>query len=142
MVANVTYEAVYRLFSELLPEKYGITATFVDVSDPGAVRAAIRPETRLVHIETVANPTTRVTDVAAIAQIAHAAGALLSIDNTFTPPPLFRPLEHGADLVVHSLTKYINGHGDAMGGAVIGSEALSSIDQRRRSIPDEAGLSV
>ena len=124
VVANVTYEAVYRLFSELLPEKYGITATFVDVSDLGAVRAAIRPETRLVHIETVANPTTRVTDVAAIAQIAHAAGALLSIDNTFTPPPLFRPLEHDADLVVHSLTKYINGHGDAMGGAVIGSEAL------------------
>lgn len=124
VVANVTYEAVYRLFTELLPEKYGITATFVDASDLDAVRAAMRPQTRLVHIETVANPTTLVTDVSAIAAIAHEAGALLSIDNTFTPPPLFRPLDHGADLVVHSLTKYINGHGDAMGGAVIGSAEL------------------
>jgi methionine-gamma-lyase len=124
VVADVTYEAVFRLFSELLPEKYNIHATFVDASDLHAVRAAVRPETRLVHIETVANPTTKVTDVAAVAEIAHAAGALLSIDNTFTPPPLFRPLEHGTDLVVHSLTKYINGHGDAIGGAVIGSAEL------------------
>ncbi|MCY7290379.1 MAG: PLP-dependent aspartate aminotransferase family protein [Cryobacterium sp.] len=124
IVADVTYEAVYRLFTELLPEKYGIQATFVDPTDLDMVRAALRPETRLIRIESVANPTTRVTDVAAIAAIAHEAGALLSIDNTFTPPPLFRPLAHGADLVVHSLTKYINGHGDAMGGAVIGSAAL------------------
>lgn len=124
VVADVTYEAVFRLFSELLPEKYGIEATFVDAADPEAVRAAIRPTTRLVHIEAVANPTTKVTDVAAIAAIVHAAGALLSIDNTYTPPPLFRPLEHGADLVVHSLTKYINGHGDAIGGAVIGRADL------------------
>ena len=124
VVADVTYEAVFRLFTELLTEKYGIQATFVDATDLDAVRAAIRPETRLVHIETVANPTTKVADVAAIARIVHEAGALLSIDNTFTPPPLFRPLEHGADLVVHSLTKYINGHGDAMGGAVIGGAAL------------------
>jgi len=124
VVADVTYEAVFRLFSELLPEKYGIEATFVDASDLDAVRAAVRPTTKLVHIETVANPTTKVTDVAAVAEIAHAAGALLSIDNTYTPPPLFRPLEHGADLVVHSLTKYINGHGDAIGGAVIGQADL------------------
>jgi cystathionine beta-lyase/cystathionine gamma-synthase len=124
VVADVTYEAVFRLFSELLPRKFGIQATFVDMTDLAAVRAAVRPNTRLVHIETVANPTTKVTDVAAIADIAHQAGALLSIDNTFTPPPLFRPLDHGADLVVHSLTKYINGHGDAVGGAVIGSTQL------------------
>jgi len=124
VVADVTYEAVFRLFSELLPEKYGIEATFVDAADPDAVRAAIRPTTKLVHIETVANPTTKVTDVAAVAAIVHEAGALLSIDNTYTPPPLFRPLEHGADLVVHSLTKYINGHGDAIGGAVIGRADL------------------
>ncbi|MCU1546543.1 MAG: cystathionine gamma-synthase [Homoserinimonas sp.] len=124
VVADVTYEAVFRLFTELLPEKYGIQATFVDGTDLEAVSAAIRPETRLVHIETVANPTTKVTDVAAVAAIAHRAGALLCVDNTFTPPPLFRPLEHGADLVVHSLTKYINGHGDAMGGAVVGSAEL------------------
>lgn len=124
VVADVTYEAVFRLFTELLPGKYGIQTTFVDMTDLDAVRAAIRPETRLVHIETVANPTTKVTDVAAVAAIAHEAGALLSIDNTFTPPPLFRPLDHGADLVIHSLTKYINGHGDAIGGAVIGSAVL------------------
>lgn len=124
IVADVTYEAVFRLFTELLPEKYGITTTFVDATDLDAVRAAIRPETRLIHIESVANPTTKVTDVAAIAGIAHAAGVLVSIDNTFTPPPLFRPIEHGADLVVHSLTKYINGHGDAIAGAVIGSADL------------------
>lgn len=124
VIADVTYEAPFRLFSELLPQKYGIEATFVDAADPAAVAAAIRPTTRLVHIEPIANPTTKVTDVAAIAQIAHRAGAVLSVDSTFTPPPLYRPLQDGADLVVHSLTKYINGHGDAMGGAVIGSREL------------------
>lgn len=124
VVGDVTYEAVWRLFEELLPQKYGITATFVDITDLDAVRAAMRPETKLVHTEVVANPTTEVADVAALAEIAHAHGALLSIDSTFTPPPMFRPLEHGADLVVHSLTKYINGHGDAMGGAVIGRSDL------------------
>ncbi|WP_022885346.1 trans-sulfuration enzyme family protein [Glaciibacter superstes] len=124
VIADTTYEATFRLFTELLPEKYGIHASFVDATDPGAVRAAIRPETKLVHIEAIANPTTKVTDVAAIAAIAHEAGVLLSVDSTFTPPPLIRPLENGADLVVHSLTKYINGHGDAMGGAVIGRRDL------------------
>lgn len=124
VIADQTYEATHRLFAELLPRKYGIEATFVDTSDLDAVRAAIRPNTKLVHTETIANPTTRLADMAALAAIAHGAGALLSVDSTFTPPPIARPLEHGADLVVHSLTKYINGHGDAMGGAVIGSRAL------------------
>ncbi|TWF81230.1 methionine-gamma-lyase [Pseudonocardia hierapolitana] len=116
-----TYVGTYRLLTELLPAKYGITATLVDSSDPAAVAAAVRPETRLVHVETPANPTTRITDVAAVAELAHAAGALLSVDATFATPVLQRPLALGADVVVHSLTKYINGHGDAMGGAVIGS---------------------
>jgi len=124
VVADVVYEATHRLFSELLPQKYGITATFVDTSDLDAVRDAIRPTTRLVHAETPANPTTRIADVEALAHIAHEAGALLSVDSTFASPLLLRPLESGADLVVHSLTKYINGHGDAMGGAVIGSREL------------------
>ena len=124
VVSDVTYEATWRLWSELLPERYGIEATFVDVSDHKRLRAAMRPNTRLVCIEAIANPTTRVADVAAIAEIAHSAGALLMVDSTFTPPPFYRPLEHGADLVVHSLTKYINGHGDAMGGAVVGSREL------------------
>ena len=96
----------------------------MDTSDLDAVRAAIRPNTRLIHGETPANPTTRIADVAALATIAHDADALLSVDSTFASPMLLRPLEQGADLVVHSLTKYINGHGDAMGGAVIGSREL------------------
>ncbi|MGN8244573.1 trans-sulfuration enzyme family protein [Cellulomonas soli] len=124
VVADVTYEATWRLYTELLPARYGIEATFVDASDVEAVRAAMRPTTRLVHVEAVANPTTKVTDVAAVAQVAHDGGALLVVDSTFTPPPLYRPLADGADLVIHSLTKYVNGHGDAMGGAVIGSTAL------------------
>jgi cystathionine beta-lyase/cystathionine gamma-synthase len=124
VIADQTYEATFRIFTELFPEKYGITATFVDTSDLDAVRAAIRPETVLIHTETVANPTTRVADIQSLAEIAHSAGVLLTVDSTFTPPPLAKPLEQGADLVIHSLTKYINGHGDAMGGAVIGSREL------------------
>lgn len=124
IVSNVIYEAVHRLFSELLPEKYGIAATFVDVSDLDSVRAAVRPNTRLVHVETIANPTTNVANIRALAEIAHSAGALLSVDSTYTPPPAYRPLEDGADVVIHSLTKYINGHGDAMGGVVIGDREL------------------
>lgn len=124
VVSSVVYDAVWRLLEDLLPVKYGVEVTFVDVSDLDQVRAAIRPNTKLVHAETIANPTTLVADIAALAEIAHQAGALLSIDSTFTPPVFFRPIEHGADLVVHSLTKYINGHGDAMGGAVIGPKEL------------------
>lgn len=124
VVADVTYEATWKLFTELLPVKYGIEATFVDPSDPQAVEEAMRPTTRLVHVEAIANPTTKVTDIAAVAAIAHEGGALLVVDSTFTPPPLYRPLADGADLVVHSLTKYYNGHGDAMGGAVVGARSL------------------
>jgi cystathionine beta-lyase/cystathionine gamma-synthase len=124
VVSDVTYEATWRLLAEILPSKYGIDATFADTTDVDAVRRAIRPETKIVHVETIANPTTKVTDIAAVAGVAHDAGALLVVDSTFTPPPLYRPLADGADLVVHSLTKYINGHGDAMGGAVIGSRGL------------------
>lgn len=124
VIADVTYEATHRLFAEVLPERYGIEATFVDAANPAAVAAAIRENTRLVHVETIGNPTTKVADIASIAGIVHDAGALLSVDSTFTPPPLYHPLNDGADFVVHSLTKYINGHGDAMGGAVIGRSEL------------------
>lgn len=124
VVADVTYEATWRLFAEILPQKYGVRATFVDASDLSAVEAAVTPDTKLVHVETIGNPTTKVTDISAVADIAHRSGALLSVDSTFTPPPLYRPLADGADLVVHSLTKYINGHGDAMGGAVTGTREL------------------
>ncbi len=124
VVSDVSYEAVWRLFSELLPRRYGISATFVDVCDLDQVRAAIGPNTRLIHTETIANPTTKVADIAALAGLAHAQGLVLTVDSTFTPPPLYRPLADRADLVIHSLTKYINGHGDAMGGAVIGRADL------------------
>lgn len=139
VVSDVAYEAVWRLFGELLPQRYGIEATFVDASDLDAVRAALRPDTRLVHVEAIANPTTRVADIRSLARIAHAAGALLTVDSTFTPPPLYRPLADGADLVVHSLTKYINGHGDAMGGAVIG-DAATITRIRHDAIVDVGGV--
>jgi len=124
VVSKEIYEASYNLFVELLPRKFGIHATLVDIADLEAVRAAIRPETRLVFTETIANPTTTIADLPALAAIAHAHDALLVVDATYTPPPRFRSLEHGADLVIHSLTKYINGHGDALGGAVAGRTSL------------------
>jgi cystathionine beta-lyase/cystathionine gamma-synthase len=136
VVADATYEATFKLFTQLLPRKYGIDATFVDIADVDAVRAAVRPRTRLIVTEAIANPTTKVADIAALADVAHAAGALLVVDSTFTPPPFYRPLRDGADLVVHSLTKYINGHGDAMGGAVIGRRDLV------QPIKDEAMVDV
>lgn len=124
VVSDTTYEATWRLWAELLPRRYGIETTFVDVTDLDALRAAMRPETRLVCVEAIANPTTKVANIVAVADVAHRADAILMVDSTFTPPPFYRPLEDGADLVVHSLTKYINGHGDAMGGAVIGRHEL------------------
>jgi methionine-gamma-lyase len=118
--SSVTYIAVYRLFNELLNNKFNIETTIVDTSDAEKVRAALRPNTKLIHIETPGNPTTGISDIKGIAKIAHDAGALLSVDNTFASPYNQLPLELGADFSVESLTKYINGHGDAMGGAIIG----------------------
>ncbi|HBK32620.1 MAG TPA: cystathionine gamma-lyase [Porphyromonadaceae bacterium] len=127
--SNVMYIAVYRLLTQYLPEKYQISATLVDSSDVDAVRRAIRPNTKLIHIETPGNPTLNISDIQAIAHIAHENGALLSVDNTFASPYNQLPATLGADLVVESLTKYINGHGDAMGGAVLGKK--ERIDQIR-----------
>ena len=124
IVSNVVYMRVAGLFTDVFPKKLGIEVDFVDITDLEQVRSAVRPSTRLLHTEVIANPDLRVADVAALAGIAHGAGALLTVDSTFTPPPLMRPLDHGADLVVHSLTKYYNGHGDAMGGVVIGDREL------------------
>lgn len=128
--SNVSYIAVYRLLNEYFPDKYGIETSLVDTSNMEEVKKAIRPNTKLIHIETPGNPTTRISDIAEIAKIAKSAGALLSVDSTFASPYLQHPLELGADLVIHSLTKYINGHGDAMGGAVIGRKEL--IDKIKR----------
>ena len=125
--SSVTYIAVYRLLNELFNNKFQVETTIVDTSDLNAVRAAIRPNTKLIHIETPGNPTLTVSDIAEIAGIAHENGALLSVDNTFASPYNQRPIELGADFTVESLTKYINGHGDAMGGAIIGRKEYLDI---------------
>ncbi|MDR1136846.1 MAG: aminotransferase class I/II-fold pyridoxal phosphate-dependent enzyme [Synergistaceae bacterium] len=129
VMSDSTYIAAYRLINELFPDKYGVEKTLADSGDVNAVKAAVRPNTKLIHIETPSNPTIKISDIEAIAGIAHANGALLSVDNTFASPYNQRPFELGADLTVESLTKYINGHGDAMGGAVLGEKSL--IDQIR-----------
>lgn len=119
VLANVCYAGVAELAHDLLPQK-GISVTTVDASDPQAIAGAIRPETKLVHIETPSNPILRVADIEAIARITRAAGVALSVDATIATPLGLQPLALGADYVVHSLTKYICGHGDALGGAVLG----------------------
>lgn len=132
--ASVTYIAVYRLFNELFNEKFGIETTIVDTTDLEAVKAAIRPNTKLIHIETPGNPTLAISDIEEIAKIAHENGALLSVDNTFASPYNQRPIELGADFAVESLTKYINGHGDAMGGAIIGKKEYLDIVRAQSQI--------
>lgn len=132
--SSVTYIAVYRLLNELLNNKFHVETTIVDTSDPEAVRKAIRPNTKLIHIETPGNPTLTITDIRAIAGIAHGVGALLSVDNTFASPYNQRPAELGADFTIESLTKYINGHGDAMGGAIIGKKKYLDIIRAQSQI--------
>ena len=100
--------------------RFGIDVSLVDTSDLDAVRRAIRPNTKLVYVETPANPILRLTDIRAVADIAHEAGAVLAVDSTWASPALQRPLALGADYVVHSMTKYVGGHGDALGGIVLG----------------------
>lgn len=132
--SSVTYIAVYRLLNELFNHKFHVETTIVDTSDLDAVRAAIRPNTKLIHIETPGNPTLTISDIKAIADIAHENGALLSVDNTFASPFNQRPIELGADFTIESLTKYINGHGDAMGGAIIGKTEYLDIIRAQSQI--------
>ncbi len=101
----------------------GITISYVDARDVDAYAAEIRPETKLVWIETPTNPLLTLVDIAAVAKIAHAHGARVVVDNTFASPWLQQPLDLGADIVVHSTTKYINGHSDVIGGAVLTSDS-------------------
>ena len=132
VLSNVCYAGVAEFAHDSLPN-LGISVSAVDTSNPAKVAAAIRPETKLVHIETPANPILRLSDISAIAEIVHAAGAQLSVDSTMATPVATRPLELGADFVVHSLTKYACGHGDALGGAVIG-KADAITDLRKTSL--------
>lgn len=127
---NVSYMAVYRMFHELFNRKFRVETVMVDMTDLEAVKKAITPGTKLVHIETPDNPTNGITDIAAIAEIAHRNGAVLSVDNTFASPYNQKPLELGADFVVEAITKYINGHGDAQGGAILSND-LETMDRIR-----------
>jgi methionine-gamma-lyase len=121
----VSTDSIYgatRLMLESVFPRFGVQSTFVDSTDLGRIEAAMRPNTRLVFIETPTNPTMKITDIAGAAAIAHRGGALLAVDNTFASPYLQRPLALGADIVIHSLTKFINGHSDVVGGAIVTGE--------------------
>ena len=116
--SKTIYGGTYNLLAHTLPLS-GVTATFVDIGDPSAVEAAIRPETRLLFAETLGNPNSDVADVETLAAIAHRHGIPLVVDSTFATPYLLRPIEYGADVVVHSATKFIGGHGTSLGGVIV-----------------------
>ncbi|MEZ5755505.1 MAG: aminotransferase class V-fold PLP-dependent enzyme [Paracoccaceae bacterium] len=133
IISDVTYAGAAELARGILPD-FGIEVTSVNLSRPGALQAALRPNTRLVHCESPCNPILRLTDLAEVARIAHANGALVSVDSTLATPVSTRPLSLGVDLVVHSLTKFINGHGDALGGIVAGRRDLIAAMRARAGV--------
>lgn len=133
VASNICYIAILKLFTEYLPKQYGIDISLVDTSNVDNIKNAMKENTKIIYIETPANPTTRISDMAAIAEIAHSTGALLIVDSTWSGLVTQSPLAAGANLAIHSATKYLNGHGDALGGAVIGKRKL--IDHIR-----EAGM--
>ncbi len=124
VASNGLFGATQQLFGGIL-SKFGIETSFVPATELDAYRDAVRPRTKLFFIETPSNPLTEVVDIAAVAAIAHEAGALLAVDNCFCSPALQRPLELGADVVVHSATKYLDGQGRVLGGAVAGRRAVT-----------------
>jgi cystathionine beta-lyase/cystathionine gamma-synthase len=124
LAGNDVYGGTYRLFAHVLSD-YGLFFDFVDMSDPDTVRSAIRSNTRLVWVETPTNPWLKIVDLAALADIAHEAGAQLAVDNTFASPYLQQPIRFGADFVIHSTTKYIGGHSDVVGGAILTTDSAA-----------------
>ncbi|MEU7717772.1 cystathionine gamma-synthase [Streptomyces tibetensis] len=122
VIPNDAYGGTFRLFAKVVA-RWGVEWSVADTSDPAAVRAAITPKTKVVWVETPSNPLLGITDIAAVAQVARDAGARLVVDNTFATPYLQQPLSLGADVVVHSLTKYMGGHSDVVGGALITGDA-------------------
>ena len=138
--SDVVYVAIYELLVEDFPKRFGIQTSLVDTSDPAAVKAALTPKTKIIHVETPGNPTTRISDIAAMAEVAREAGALLTVDSTWSGLLSQQPLELGADLVHHSLSKYVNGHGDAIAGAALGSQEL--VDQVRQFAVRDLGACV
>lgn len=143
VAARSIYGNTHSLLDGLL-RRFGVRTDFVDITDLDAVRAAVGPRTRVVFTETISNPTMTVSDLPGLAQIAHAAGAVLVVDSTFASPAVCRPLEHGADVVVHSATKYIGGHSDTTGGVSVARETLTErirsarVDLGPCLAPDEA----
>ena len=125
MVSTASVYGLSRVLMEKHMSRFGVEASFIDTTDLAALRAAIRPNTKVVYVESPSNPAMLVTDLQAAAEIAHAAGALLVVDNTFASPYLQKPFQLGADVVLHSVTKFINGHADVVGGILVGkTEAL------------------
>ncbi|MEU5949531.1 cystathionine gamma-synthase [Micromonospora sp. NPDC047465] len=123
VIPDDAYGGTYRLFARVA-ERWGLDYTPARVSDPDAIRAAVEPgRTRIVWVETPTNPLLGIADIAALAGVAHDAGALLVVDNTFASPYLQQPIAHGADVVVHSTTKYVGGHSDVVGGALVAADA-------------------
>lgn len=120
VAASNLYGGTYTMLNNILPQ-FGITTTFVDVKDPASFSQAIKDNTRAVYVESIGNPALDVSDLEAISEVAHKAGLPLIVDATFTTPYLLKALEHGADIVVHSLSKWINGHGTAIGGIAVDS---------------------
>ncbi len=118
VASSTLYGGTYNLLANTLPES-GITADFVDGSNPRNFASAIRPNTKAVYLESLGNPGSDIIDLEAVSEIAHANGIPVIVDNTFATPYLFRPLEHGADIVVHSATKFIGGHGTVLGGVIV-----------------------
>ncbi|MFD5377172.1 cystathionine gamma-synthase [Streptomyces griseoincarnatus] len=122
VIPDDAYGGTFRLFAKVVA-RWGVEWSVADTSDPAAVRAAITPKTKVVWVETPSNPLLGITDIAAVAQVARDAGARLVVDNTFATPYLQQPLALGADVVVHSLTKYMGGHSDVVGGALVTADA-------------------
>jgi cystathionine gamma-synthase len=122
LLADDVYGGTYRLLSRVL-QGWGLASSTCDLADLGAVHEGLRPETRLVWVETPSNPLLKIVDIEAVSRVAHAAGAEVVVDNTFATPALQRPLDLGADLVVHSVTKYLGGHSDLIGGAIVTGDA-------------------
>jgi methionine-gamma-lyase len=133
LISDVAYAALSEITNETIPA-LGIEITKVNTSAPEAVKQAVKPNTRLIYIETPCNPLLRLTDIAAIAQIARHSKARLAVDSTFATPLATRPLELGADFVIHSLTKYLCGHGDALGGVILGNKADLTPLRKKTSI--------
>jgi cystathionine beta-lyase/cystathionine gamma-synthase len=125
VVSNTTYGGTFRLFDKVL-QRMGLQFTYVDTTNVENIRAAIQPHTKMVFIETPTNPTMRLTDIAATAAITREFGIKLVVDNTFTSPYLQQPLKLGADIVLHSTTKYLNGHSDSVGGVVVLNDSATA----------------